>query len=286
MQYVIIILQILIFLRYLMNNVILYDYAKFDFISYKHAKSHSDELINFSSHAHAGHEILYVVEGSPTCLFEEHSIALKPGDLLIIPPQLYHVLQVAPGDQYERFSILLFPNKFDTKIHLNKVLLLFNKHKIIQRQLEEFAYYYQNCTGEEREEIFEIKARELIFTINHLIPHDNNLQNLSENISLKGVLQYITSNIKTNISISDISSNCFLSEGHIFHLFKEHLNTTPMHYIKTKKMLLAQSLISAANNKDAITTIAQDLGYNDYSVFYRNYLSFFNHKPSDDLQKN
>ena len=58
-----------------------------------------------------------------------------------------------------------------------------------------------------------------------------------------------------------------------------------MHYIKTKKMLLAQSLISSTNKKEAITAIAQDLGYNDYSVFYRNYVSFFNRKPSDDLQK-
>lgn len=268
-----------------MNDIIFYDFAKFDFISYKHAKSRSDELINFSSHAHAGHEILYVVEGSPTCLFEERAIALKPGDLIIIPPRLYHVLQVAPGDQYERFSIILFPNKFNAEIHLNKVLLLFNKHKIVKRQLEEFDYYYQNCESEEREEIFEIKARELIFTINHLIPHDNNLQNSTENLPLKGVLKYISSNIKTDISISDISRNCFLSEGHIFHLFKEHLNTTPMHYIKTKKMLLAQSLISAANKKDAITAIAQDLGFTDYSVFYRNYVSFFKHKPSEDLQK-
>ena len=268
-----------------MNNVIFYDYAKYDFISYKHSKSLSDELTNFSSHAHAGHEILYVIEGAPTCLFEEHSIPLKSGDLLIIPPQLYHVLQVAPNDQYERFSIVLFPNKFNSEIHFNKVLLLFNKHKILQRQLEEFDYYYKNCSEEEREEIFEIKTRELIFTINHLIPHDHNLQNFTENLPLKGVLEYIKANIRNNITVTDISNNCFLSEGHIFHLFRENLNTTPMQYIKTKKMLLAQSLILATNNRDAITTIAQDLGYNDYSVFYRNYVSFFHHKPSDDLKR-
>ena len=267
-----------------MNNVIFYDYAKFDFISYKHAKSNSDEITYFSSHAHAGHEILYVIEGTPTCLFEGHSIALKPGDLLIIPPLLYHVLQVAPNDQYERFSLVIFPNKFNAEIHLNKVLLLFNKHKTLQRQLEDFAYYYKNCNKEELEEIFEIKTRELIFTLNHLAPYDNNLQSSTENLPLKCILQYINSNIKNNITVSDISNNCFLSEGHIFHLFKENLNTTPMHYVKTKKMLLAQSLISATNNKDAITTIAQELGYSDYSVFYRNYVNFFKHKPSDDLK--
>ena len=268
-----------------MNQVLLYNVAKFDFISYKHAKSYSEELTNFTSHAHGGHEILFVIEGTPTCGFEENSILLKPGDLLIIPPQLYHFLQVAPGDHYERISIVLYPNKFNADININKVLLLFNQREILQRQLEEFSYYYENCSEEEREEIFEIKTKELIFTINHLISPDNNIATPAENTPLKSVLQYINSNIRKNITVADISNHCFLSEGHIFHLFKNNLNTTPMHYIKTKKMLLAQSLIAASNNKDAITTIAQDLGFSDYSVFYRNYVSFFHKKPSDDLQK-
>ncbi len=268
-----------------MAQTIFYDYVKFDFLLYKHSKTHSKSLTNFTSHAHAGHEILYVVEGTPTCGYEGNSIHLKPGDLLIIPPGLYHFLQVAPGDTYERINLVVFQNKFNGNVNLNKVLLLFDKHKILQRQLEELAYYYEHCNEENREEIFEIKTRELIFTINHLIPHDNNLQNSTEHTSLKGVLQYINANIRKNITVLDIANNCFLSEGHVYHLFKDKLNTTPMHYIKTKKMLLAQSLISSTNKKEAITAIAQDLGYNDYSVFYRNYVSFFQRKPSDDLQK-
>ena len=58
-----------------------------------------------------------------------------------------------------------------------------------------------------------------------------------------------------------------------------------MHYVKTKKMLLAQSLISETNNRQSINAIAQALGFDDYSVFYRNYLKFFGKKPSDDLRK-
>ena len=268
-----------------MNQVIRYDSAIFDFISYKHSKSYSKKLTNFTSHAHAGHEILYVIEGTPTYGCEGNSISLKPGDILIIPPRLYHFLKVDPDDTYERISIVLYPNKFNTTVNLNNVLLLSNKHKLLKHQLDALDYYYDNLTEEEREEIFEIKTKELIFTINHLLPHETNLENFTEQTAIKGVLQYINSNIRNNITITDIANNCFLSEGHIFHLFKEKLNTTPMHYIKTKKMLLAQSLISATNKKEAITTIAQNLGFNDYSVFYRNYINFFSRKPSDDLQK-
>ena len=119
-----------------MNQVIFYDFVQYDFISYKHSKTFSKELTNFTSHAHVGHEILYVIEGNPTCGYEGNSINLKPGDVLIIPPQLYHFLQVTPGCNYERISIVLYPNKFNEAINLDKVLLLSNNHKLLQRQLK------------------------------------------------------------------------------------------------------------------------------------------------------
>ena len=125
----------------------------------------------------------------------------------------------------------------------------------------------------------------MIFTINHLLPSDNELPQSTVNATLKNILHYINANIKKNVTVSDISKHCFLSEGHIFHLFSDKLNTSPMHYIKTKKMLLAQSLISSSNSKHSISTIAQDLGFDDYSVFYRNYVKFFHRKPSEDLRK-
>ena len=60
-----------------MNQVIFYDFVPYDFISYKHSKTFSKELTNFTSHAHVGHEILYVIEGNPTCGYEGNSINLN-----------------------------------------------------------------------------------------------------------------------------------------------------------------------------------------------------------------
>lgn len=259
--------------------------AKFDFISYKHAKSCSKKLTNFYSHAHSGHEVLYILEGTPSFGFEENSLALKSGDIVIIPPQQYHFLKVAPNDNYERISLLLYPKQLNLDVRLDKAVVISDNHKMLQRQLKDFSYYYEHCDEELRKEIFEIKTRELIFTINHLLPSDDVLLHSMVNATLRNILQYVNENIKKNITVADISKHCFLSEGHIFHLFSEKLNTSPMHYVKTKKMLLAQSLIQETDSKQAISVIAQDLGFDDYSVFYRNYLKFFGRKPSDDLRK-
>lgn len=268
-----------------MNLTTFFHFSEYDFLTYKHAQSSSKDLTNFDSHAHSGYEILYVVAGMPTYGFEENSLPLKPGDVVITPPKQYHFLQVSPNDDYERINLLLFPSQLHLNIALDKVVLLSDNHKVLQRLLKDFSFYYKHCNDEERKEIFEIKTRELIFTINHLLPNDDVSLHPTVNATLKNILHYINANIKKNITVSDISKHCFLSEGHIFHLFSDKLNTSPMHYVKTKKMLLAQSLISATDSKQAINGIAQDLGFDDYSVFYRNYLKFFHRKPSDDLRK-
>ena len=82
--------------------------------------------------------------------------------------------------------------------------------------------------------------------------------------------------------IEDIAKDCYLSEGHIHHIFKKELKTSPINYIKMKKLSIAQKLLSFGT---VPTEVAQKLGFEDYSVFYRNYVKFFNRKPSDDFKK-
>ena len=210
---------------------------------------------------------------------------MKNGDIIITPSQQYHLLQALPNEDYERINLIIYPEALNLKLHLDHVVLLSDHDKTFKRILTDFASYYNLCNKEEQNEIFEIKTRELIFAINHLLPNNDAVLDPTVNETLKGILNYINANIHNNITVADISKHCFLSEGHIFHLFSEELKTSPMHYIKTKKMLLAQSLISEAKSQKAIMSIASNLGFHDYSVFYRNYLKFFNHKPSDDLHK-
>lgn len=257
----------------------------FDFLIYSHSLTRSTQTTTYTSHAHNGYELIYIVEGCITYGLEEQEINLKPGDIIITPSQQYHLLQVLSNEDYERINLIVFPEALNLNLNLDHVVLLSEHDKTFKRILKDFPAYYDICSPEQQKEIFEIKTRELIFAINHLLPNNDAILDTTVNETLKGILNYINANIYNNITVTDISNHCFLSEGHIFHLFRKKLKTSPMNYIKTKKMLLAQSLISTAKNQNAIMSIASDLGFYDYSVFYRNYLKFFNHKPSDDLHK-
>ncbi len=258
---------------------------KSEYLIYQHSRTHSSSMEKFVSHAHSGYEIIYIVNGNVSYGFEEEEIILKMGDIIITPPAEYHYLEVVSNEDYERINLIVFPEKLHLNINISHPILISDNNKAFQKILKDFTTYYNLCDEEQRKEIFEVKTRELIFMLKHLLPLNDLTLNSTTNETLKNILNYINSNLQKKITVTDIANNCFLSEGHIFHLFNKKFKTTPMNYIKTKKMLLAQTLIFNATNKSAITDIATNLGFDDYSVFYRNYLKFFHKKPSDDLQK-
>ena len=259
---------------------------KSDYLVYSHKKTRSTDLETFAPHAHNGYEILYVLSGIISYEFEEKEVNLKAGDIIITSPAQYHSLRVYSNEDYERINLIIFPQKINMDLKLDHSVFLTNeRNKTIQKILKDFASYHADCNEEERKDIFNIKARELIFALNHFLPSNQSAPTPIVDETLKAILNFVNANLKNKITVSDIANHCFISEGHIFHLFNKKFRTSPMHYIKTKKMLLAQNLISNTSNRKSITTIAFDLGFDEYSVFYRNYIKFFHHKPSDDLRE-
>ena len=55
-----------------------------------------------------------------------------------------------------------------------------------------------------------------------------------------------------------------------------------MHYIREKKILLADNMIKEGKRP---IDVAKECGYENYISFYRAYQLYFNHSPSDNKQK-
>ena len=74
-----------------------------------------------------------------------------------------------------------------------------------------------------------------------------------------------------------MAKKCFVTESYLFRLFKNELKQTPLKYITSKRLLLAERLIS---DKERPTAVYEKCGFTDYTTFYRNYRAFFGHSPS------
>ena len=250
--------------------------------SIKNSFSRFVESTSYSTHIHNGYEIIYLLGGSITYGFEGREIKLSKGDVLITPPYKYHYLNVDNNINYERINILFYPEKFGFELNLNDIVIYNDSNHIIYKILNNIKFYCDYAKEEDRGFIFELKIKELIYALVNDFSSGTKLDLVTYDKTMRNILDFINQNIYKNITVEDIAKDCFLSEGHIHHVFRKELKTSPVNYIKMKNLAVAQKLLSFGTTP---TEVSQKLGYEDYSVFYRNYVKYFNKKPSDDYKK-
>lgn len=110
------------------------------------------------------------------------------------------------------------------------------------------------------------KLSELIYTLYHDTdayrrlhsPHISNEHMLS-------ILKYVDQTLDQPFTIAAMSQDLSLSQRHIYHLFKEHMASTPIHYINQCR--LNKSKGHLANSNLPIHQIAHLCGYDNVSYF-------------------
>jgi AraC-like DNA-binding protein len=76
-----------------------------------------------------------------------------------------------------------------------------------------------------------------------------------------------------------LSSFTFISKNQMTELFKESFGTTPHKYITELRLLEACELLLSTNR--SLTTIANNVGYSDYSIFYKAFYAKFKISPKE-----
>ena len=99
---------------------------------------------------------------------------------------------------------------------------------------------------------------------------------------LSKALKYINENLCTLSGVEEIAKHLFVSESYLFRMFKKELHQSPKKYIRDKRLLIAQKMISLGERP---SLVCDKCGFGDYTTFYRNYTDFFGHTPSDEKNK-
>lgn len=91
-------------------------------------------------------------------------------------------------------------------------------------------------------------------------------------------VQYIGDNIVNTITMDNLAIHLNVNKSHLHHLFARYMSTTPKKFIMSQKLQMAR-----ADLRDGAkaTEVSSKYGFPDYSSFYRNYVRYFNRKPSD-----
>ena len=239
----------------------------------EYIESKIDHPILWENHCHAKHEMIAVAEGDITVMLEGQTYRLKKNQIIIIPPLFYHSITANGEGSYRRITAL------------------FGMDAIPGARQDEFAKQGRTITidASRIEKIKEVcqKAdaafyapllQSLMIEIFYdalQIPQAPTKMETDE--LLQKTFSYIDQHLHEKILLDDLAKHTSRSKSSFCHLFESKMNISPKQYILQKKLALASKLIGEGTSP---TIAAAQIGYENYSNFYRIYLKHFGTSPA------
>jgi len=247
-------------------------------------------------HFHNVYEIYYFISGDCEILVDSVRYKLTPHSLMLIAPNILHGIQVNSQADYVRTCLYL---RGDEMLPDRKYLLESVMHKHTRNLGRDV--YYENVESYQLDQLFlnikklEQKPKEIqdmfepIYTeallaqiyllCNEQHPSDANYGVPSK---INEITNYINAHLTENLSLDEIASTFFISKNYLNQSFKKATGNTVMEFVRLKRILLAKSLMMKGTS--AIDA-AMQVGFADYSSFYRAYNKYLYNGPRKDLNK-
>lgn len=102
-------------------------------------------------------------------------------------------------------------------------------------------------------------------------------------IEFNKILSYLRQNFGKSNLINDIADEFGYNRSHLYKLFVKYTGVSPKQYISSLRIHLACEYIKS--NVFTFENISKNLGYNDYTSFYRNFKTITGCSPIEYLEK-
>ena len=96
-------------------------------------------------------------------------------------------------------------------------------------------------------------------------------------------IEYISKNKLSNISLSNLHGITNVSERTIEYAFLERFGVTPKNYLTNIKLHEVKSVLQSPSNRELISRVAKEFGFNHMGQFSADYKSFFGELPSETI---
>ena len=249
-----------------------------DNFEFEYIESEIDHPILWESHCHGQYEMIAVAEGDITVMLEGRNYRLKENQIIIIPPLFYHSITANGEGRYHRITALfdsdaipeILQNEFskqgrDTFVEPSRMIKL--KELCQKRDPAFYSPLLQSIMIE-------------IFYDALQMPRCETETETDE--FLQKTFRYIDLHIHEKILLDDLAQYTSRSKSSFCHLFEAKMSISPKQYILQKKLALASKLIDEGVPH---TVAAMQVGYENYSNFYRLYKKHCGHSPAEDIPK-
>lgn len=250
-------------------------------ITYTHNAYEQPAEKGFFRHAHSLYEIIYFINVDADYVIENRKYAVKKGDIILIKPRDYHYLSLRSTSPYERINIgfekwFLPPCPVLDKLFKKVELLRVSDTSFFDEWYKRMDKYIQTFSEDEALSLASILTTELIYLLSSINPlesvdAENRISPLvSKALSIIGDLP------SPEITVESLSEQLFVSKSFFQHVFKKEMGISPKRFVQNKRLLSAQRQLRKGEKP---TQVSENVGYHDYSTFYRAYLKLFGESP-------
>lgn len=204
-----------------------------------------------------------------------NSFSYQPGSLILLAPDVQHVIEPAPGKKSHVFTVHFHARVFGA-IHLLNLLGMppicnstrsNSFHSASARLTREFALKKPGwrivMEGEIRSVLFQA-----IRNCTQSLRPDIKLSSLAEMPRLLPVFRHIEDNLqKPELSVGDMASKAYLSEVQFRNIFRKITGDTPLRYVQRRRIECACEMLNTSTA--SVTCIAEVCGFSDAPFFHR-----------------
>lgn len=252
-----------------------------------------------NDHTHDYYEFYFLIDGNVSISIEGKTHELSANDMIIIPPNiLHHVHNYDKNIPYQRFVFWISKDyhqkikeisedyTYITDLVKNKKKYIFHINKIsfnalIAKMIRLLEESHSSRFG--KNTMFDLCIKDLILSINRTIHEADNAKLYKENNDLyNNILQYIESNLDTELSLDKLADAFFMSKYHISHLFKNNLGISIHKYIIKKRLEMCKNSLL---KNESISKLYKEFGFRDYTSFFRAFKKEFGLSPKEYKEK-
>lgn len=212
------------------------------------------------------HLIHYVKSGKGTFTIDGSTYTLSEGDAFYIPPYTDGFYSADPDDPWEYYYFsfngafvpeLLKKTVFFGRNYVSKI----NKHEVAD-------IIYDTALTIHQKECLEFFGIERLFQILQFFLIDTETKTKKSNsvVLVETAKNLIQSDFPSSLKISKIAKQLNINRSYLYKIFIEQTGISPLEYITNLRIQQAKILLSTTNYPLGI--IAEQVGYNNYSVFF------------------
>lgn len=248
-------------------------------LQYNFTSSSCTEQSILSQHCHMQYELIYVCTGEISLNVEGTVYTIKKNQAILLPPKTFHTIY-GTDKLYERL-VVTFSDEFVPKEIFNDFLAQASSTLVIQNSVSTHILKQLSRYVADKNPAFLPLADALFMQFLYGISVGDSTGNAHEphntNPTVEQITELINNNLDKAITIDFIAQTLFMSRSSVSHIFKDYMKTSIKQYVLNKKMTWAEELLAGGMQP---CDVAKQLGYENYSAFYKMFLRIAGYPPS------